>query len=162
MITALKLGACAGAVAAATGLFHQPPKTTAQPPAASQPAASTPRQLTEDDCREALERLRSIRHEINTIETRIDNAQKALAATKGEARLDECVKIINELADDSKLIRQKVLVSEALSQGHILEHIRSAKDFQDLQHDLNRCVMALHFARVSKDLDDSENAPKKK
>jgi hypothetical protein len=162
MFTSLKCASCAGiaTVAAATGLFvpAQPPKT---PPAVSQPAAA--HEVSEQDCRDALERVRAIRHEINTIESRIDAAQKALGAAKSEGRLDECVKLANEIADDSKLIREKILVTEALSQGHMLEHIRGAKDFPDLQRGLNHCVLALHLERVAHGLEESETAaPKKK
>ncbi len=162
MMTSIKLACCAGValMAAATG-WQPPPATKTPTPASAQPAA--PRQLSEQDCREAMEKIREVRREIRGIEGRLDNAQKALNAAKGEGRLDECVKIINQIADDEKLIRQKTMSTEALQQGHVLEHIRAAKDFADLQHDLNRCPLVLYLERVSKNIEDSETpGPAKK
>jgi hypothetical protein len=87
MLTSVKLASCIAVVAAAATL-PQPPAPTkpatppAQPPTPAQPPAQpkAPRQLTEQDCREALDRVREIRHEINAIEKRLDDAQTALNA----------------------------------------------------------------------------------
>jgi hypothetical protein len=166
MLTGLKLAsylAVAG-VAAAGSFYAQPPTTPKAPTPATQPkapAANAPRELTEQDCRDALERIREMKRQIGGIEHKLDEAQKTLSAAKGEARVDGCVKIINEMADARKEIGQKQAVIETLAQGHILEHIRAAKGFDDLQHDLNRCVLALHLERVAKGVEEEESAPKK-
>jgi hypothetical protein len=158
MNSPLKLVSCAGVVAAGLALASLPSSPVSAQPQPKQPPApaAQPSGVSEADCREALDQVRQLKRQIGGFEKRLDVAQQQLNAAKGEARVDALVKIVNEMADDRRQIDSKMALVEALQTGHLMAHIRDAKSLEDLQHDLRRCVLALHLQRIASAVEDDD------
>jgi hypothetical protein len=158
MTSPLTLVSCAGIAAISLALASIPSTPVAAQPQPKQPPAATgaPQGVDEKDCRTALEQVRQLKRQIGGFEKRLDVSQQQLNAAKGEARIDALVKIVNEMADDRRQIDIKMALIEALQAGHLAAHIRDAKNFEDLQHDLRRCVLTLHLERIAKASEDED------
>jgi hypothetical protein len=152
MLTALRVASYAGVAAIALAVGQVPNSAaSAQPPKGGAPAATA-------DCQQALDQVRALKREMGGIEKKLDQTQAAMNSAKGEARVDAIVKAVNEMADERRTIRQKQSVEQGLIVGHILEHARTAKSFEDFQNSVRHCVLSAYLERVSNGVED-EGAP---
>jgi hypothetical protein len=161
MLTSLKLASYAGIAAIALAVGQLPNSAaSAQPQPKAPPAGATA-----TDCQRALDQIREIRREISGIEKKLDRSQAAMNSATGQAKVDAIAKVVNEMADDRQAIRQKQTVEESLVEGHLMEHARTAKNFEDFQNGIRHCVLAAHLERVANGVEDEQGpagaAPKK-
>jgi hypothetical protein len=159
-MTALRLASYAGVAAIALAVGQLPANRAAAQPA-KQPVTTRPAApahaasgMDAKDCQAALDHLRALTREVGGWDKRVDAAQKALASAKGEARVDELVKVVNELADGATIIRRKEEIATRAMMGHMLGHIREAKSFDDLHQSLNHCVLVAHLERIANGAED--------
>lgn len=157
MISALKVASYAGVAAIALAVGQIPDSA-----ASAQPQPKAPAAAGTVDCQHALDQIREIRREIAGIEKKLDNSQAAMKSATGAAKVDAIEKVVNEMADDRLAIRQKQTVEEALIVGHLMEHARSAKNFEDFQNGIRHCVLAAHVERVAGGIEEEQGMTPKK
>jgi hypothetical protein len=147
-MTALRLTSCVG-VAAIALTAGSLPAIPAQPPTKEKPAAKEPASSGSDTCRSAQLRLANMRSQISRLQQKIDEEQGIMKGAKGEARIDAMATLVDDLADDQKRINEKVLFAEALISGHFAQHIRDARNFEDLQRALQHCGLATELETIA-------------
>lgn len=156
MFNALKVASYAGVAAIALAVGQLPNSAaTAQP----QPKTATPSATAaaNADCQKALEQYREMKRQAGGLERKLDQTQATMNSATGQAKVDAIAKVVNEMADERRTIRQKQTVEECLIIGHMLEHARTAKNFEDFQSGIRHCVLAAHLEHVANGVEGDED-----